>query len=153
LLATSNPSFFLSVPDMNPRTLWGRQSTDLEISSSVAPLLRNRSDVIFAAFLDLVRFSSSLAIGGSPLSGTPNWHQYHPRPAIGGLHIISHRRPDRRQSNASFAREVECKIHNGYHFTNFPSLRAILPASPVAYLVQSGNFSFKLLSEAPNTLG
>jgi hypothetical protein len=84
LLATSNPSFFLSVPDMNLRTLWGRQSTDLEISSSVAPLLRNRSDVIFAAFVDLVRFSSSLAIGGSPLSGTPIGTSTTPGPQSAG---------------------------------------------------------------------
>jgi hypothetical protein len=57
LLAISSPSFLLSVPDMNPRTLCGCQSTDLDISASVAPLRRIRSDVIFAAFVDLAHFS------------------------------------------------------------------------------------------------
>jgi hypothetical protein len=57
LLTISSPNFLLSVPDMNPRTLCSCQSTDLNISASVAPLWRIRSDVFFAAFVDLAHFS------------------------------------------------------------------------------------------------
>lgn len=53
LLVTSKPSLFLSVPDMKPLMLLGRQFAAFEISISVAPLLRNKRDVILAVFVDL----------------------------------------------------------------------------------------------------